>query len=299
MDPPSLPPAIDSHQHFWVYSENVQTWMDSRMGVIKRDFMPADLAPLLSAAGFAGSVAVQASQTPAETLFLLSLAEAPGSTVRGVVGWCDLRAAPEALAAELATLKSRHPKLVGMRHVVHDEPDDAFLLREDVRRGIALLAAAGLAFDLLLFPRHLAPACAVVAENPRLTFVLDHIAKPHVAKRQANGGGALEPPEWEADLRRLASFPNVACKVSGMVTEASWGEFENADFFPFLDVVFDAFGKGRVMIGSDWPVSTLSASFSGTMGVVRAYLAARGFSAEEEAAVLGGTCARVYRLPDP
>jgi L-fuconolactonase len=276
----------------------------ARMGSIQRDFMPEDLAPLLAAAGFSGSVAVQASQTPAETLFLLSLAEAPGSTVRGVVGWCDLRAAPEALAAELAALTAQHPRLVGMRHVVHDEPDDAFLLRDDVRRGIAMLAGAGLAFDRLLVPRHLAPACAVVADNPQLTFVLDHIAKPHIAQCQAAAlqgkprePGALEPPEWEADLRRLASFRNVACKVSGMVTEAKWGEFKNVDFFAFLDVVFDAFGKDRVMIGSDWPVATLSASYGDTMAVVRAYMAAREFSSAEEEAVLGGTCARVYKLP--
>ena len=185
-----------------------------------------------------------------------------------------------------------------MRHVVHDEPDDGFLLRPEFARGVAALEEFGLAYDLLLFPRHLAPAAALVRSLPGVTFVLDHIAKPHVAATAAAGAGApLAPPSWEADLRALAALPNVACKASGLVTEAAWGSFRDEDFDPFLDVVFDAFGRGRVMAGSDWPVCLLAADYPRTWGVLRGYMARRGFPQADVDAVLGGNCERVYKLP--
>jgi L-fuconolactonase len=295
---------IDAHQHFWHYSAAAHSWMTARHAPIKRDFLPAELAPLLAAAGFSGGcVAVQASQTPAETAFLLALAAEPGARIRGVVGWCDLRAEPAALRAELAAYAAATTgrRLCGMRHVVHDEEDDGFCVRPEFMRGVALLAEFGLTYDLLLFPKHLAPALALVRATPAVTFVLDHIANPHVAAtaakaRAAAAPAALEPEAWERDLRALAALPNVFVKASGLVTLAEWGAFADEDFFPFLDVVFDAFGRARVMVGSDWPVCTLAADYARTMGVVRGYMARRGFPPEDVAAVLGGNCARIYKL---
>jgi L-fuconolactonase len=301
-----LPAAapIDAHQHFWHYSPAAHSWMTPRHAPIKRDFLPAELAPLLAASGFAGGcVAVQASQTPAETAFLLALAAEPGARIRGVVGWCDLRAEPAALRAELAAYAAapQGRRLCGMRHVVHDEEDDAFCVRPDFARGVAVLAEFGLTYDLLLFPKHLPPALELVRATPAVTFVLDHIANPHVAAtaakaRAAAAPAALEPEAWERDLRALAALPNVFVKASGLVTLAEWGAFADEDFFPFLDVVFDAFGRARVMVGSDWPVCTLAADYGRTMGVVRGYMARRGFPPEDVAAVLGGNCARIYKL---
>lgn len=275
-------PRIDAHQHFWHYSPAEHVWMDGRMGAIKRDFLPADLKPLLDGIGFDGCIAVQARQNPEETRWLLELAEAH-EFIRGVVGWVDLRS--EALPSQLEGF-AEHPKLVGVRHVVHDEPDDRFMLREDFRRGIAQLQAWGLTYELLLFPKHLPVAVELVKEFPEQTFVLDHIAKPGIA------AGTMSP--WREDLRELARFPNVSCKLSGLVTEAGWGTWNPEDFYPYLDTVLEAFGPERVMIGSDWPVCTLSGNYAATMGIVTGY--AGRFCPEHRDAILGANCVQIYRI---
>jgi L-fuconolactonase len=275
---------LDAHQHFWQYNPAEHVWMTDRMAMLKRDFLPEDLEPLLRSAGFNGTIAVQARQNLEETRWLLDLA-GQNEFIKGVVGWVDLRS-PD-LHAQLAQFSS-HPKLVGVRHVVHDEPDDEFILRPEFRRGIAQLREFNLTYDLLLFPKHLRVACPLVQEFPEQPFVLDHIAKPEVAS------GRLAP--WSELLRELAKFPNVSCKLSGMVTEAQWGQWRREDFHRYLDVVVNTFGLGRLMIGSDWPVCTLSGSYEATMGIVIEYL--RQFSSEERAGVLGGNCARIYRIGD-
>ena len=201
---------IDSHQHFWHYDPAHHVWMTEAMATLRRDYLPDELAPLLRAAGFDGTIAVQARQMLEETEWLLALAERH-AWVQGVVGWVDLCSAE--LAAQLERFASR-PKLVGVRHVVHDEPDDRFMLRPDFRRGIGRLGEFGLTYDLLLFPRHLEVAVTLVDEFPEQPFVLDHIAKPPIRE------GLLSP--WKEDLERLAERPNVFCKLSGMVTEAGW-----------------------------------------------------------------------------
>jgi predicted TIM-barrel fold metal-dependent hydrolase len=190
-------------------------------------------------------------------------------------------------------------RLCGMRHVVHDEEDDGFCVRPDFMRGVAVLAEFGLAYDLLLFPRHLAPALVLARATPGVTFVLDHIANPHVAAtaakaRAAAAPAALEPEAWERDLRALAALPNVFVKASGLVTLAEWGAFADEDFFPCLDVVFDAFGRARVMVGSDWPVCTLAAEYADVIGIVRDFLAP--LAAAEREAIEGGNAARFYAL---
>jgi L-fuconolactonase len=274
---------IDSHQHFWRYEASQYPWIDSRMRMLRRDFLPPDLKPLLDRLGFGGSIAVQARQSVEETEWLLSLAE-ENAFVKGVVGWVDLRA--NDVGEQLARYADR-PKLVGVRHVVHDEPDENFILRPEFWNGIASLEAHGLAYDLLLFPRHLPAAARLVREFSAQPFVLDHIAKPAIAR------GETEP--WSSDLRRLAEWPNVYCKLSGMVTETAWSDWRPDEFRVYLDVVVEAFGPERLMIGSDWPVCTVSGDYNSTMRIVMGYL--EGFPAGAREAVLGGNCARFYRIP--
>ena len=273
---------LDSHQHFWHYDPAHHVWMTDEMAALRRDYLPDELAPLLEAARFDGTIAVQARQMVEETEWLLALADRHRS-IKGVVGWVDLRS--PGLRAQLERF-APHPKLVGVRHVVHDEPDDRFMLRPEFRRGLAQLREFDLAYDLLLFPRHLPVALALVDEFPEQPFVLDHIAKPAIRD------GLVSP--WKEDLKRLAERPHVFCKLSGMVTEAKWRRWRREDFRPYLDVVLDAFGPDRLMIGSDWPVCTLSGDYLSTMRVVTDYV--EQLPAEARDGILGGNCARFYRL---
>lgn len=273
---------LDAHQHFWRYDPTEHEWMTDQMAAIKRDFLPSNLKPLLNSAGFEGCVAVQARQSIQETRWLLELA-ADNAFIRGVVGWLDLRS--DALPAQLEEF-AEQPKLVGVRHVVQDEPDDDFMRGPAFRHGIAQLSAHGLTYDLLLLPKHLSAAAELVREFPEQPFILDHMAKPLIE------AGVLSP--WQGDLRELALFPNVYCKLSGMVTEATWLRWKPHEFGPYLDVVFEAFGPQRLMIGSDWPVCTLSASYDATMRIVMEYV--QQFPQSVQEAVLGGNCARFYGL---
>ena len=273
---------LDSHQHFWRYHPAQYPWMTDQMRVLRRDYLPADLEPLLDSVGFDGSIAVQARQTIEETEWLLQLAETH-DRIKGVVGWVDLRS-PK-LRQQLARF-GRHPKLVGVRHVVQDEPDDEFMLQPEFRRGIGQLREFDLTYDLLLFPRHLPVATKLVAEFPNQPFVLDHIAKPAICD------GQISP--WRENLRQLSRFSNVCCKLSGMVTEAKWKQWQPDDFRPYLDVVLDCFGPDRLMIGSDWPVCTLSGDYAATMRIVTEYL--DQLPPHSRTSILGEVCARFYKL---
>lgn len=273
---------VDSHQHFWTYDAREYGWIDERMGALKRDFLPSDLEPPLRAAGFDACVAVQARPSLAETARLLELAER-NPFVAGVVGWVDL-CSPDA-RAQLDRF-AKHPKLVGVRHIVQGEPDDRFLLRPDFGRGIARLEEFGLAYDILIYPRHLPVAAEFVARFPRQRFVLDHLAKPEIARGEIR--------EWSRGLRALGAAPNVLAKLSGLVTEADWKAWTPDGMRPYLDVAFECFGPGRLMIGSDWPVCTLAADYGRTMAVVTDYLENRP-GAEREA-VLGGNAQRFWNL---
>jgi L-fuconolactonase len=275
-------PRIDCHQHFWKYNPAHQVWMTDQMAVLRRDFLPEELEPLLKAIQFNGTIAVQARQMVEETEWLLELSD-KHDFIKGVVGWVDLRS-PK-LRAQLERY-AKHPKLVGVRHVVHDEADDNFMLRPEFRRGLAQLGEFHLTYDLLLFPKHLPVAVQLVTEFPSQPFVLDHIAKPAIRD------GLVSP--WQEDLARLAEFPNVFCKLSGLVTEAKWKQWRPGDFHRYLDRVVAAFGPERVMIGSDWPVCTLSGDYVSTMRLVTDYV--ERFSARIQDDILGGNCARFYRL---
>jgi L-fuconolactonase len=273
---------IDAHQHFWQYSPEEYGWIGPDMDVLKQDRLPDDLAPLLNEANLDGTVAVQARQTLEETQWLLELSD-QHAFLKGVVGWVDL-CSPD-LRAQLERF-SAHPKFCGVRHVVHDEPDDQFMLRDDFLRGIAALAEFDLTYDLLIFPKHLPVACELVERFPEQPFVLDHIAKPLI------NAGVLEP--WAAEIKQLAAYPNVACKISGMVTEADWQGWKPSHFWPYLDVVSKVFGPNRLMFGSDWPVCTLAGSYGQVAGLVATY--AQQLSVDEQAAIWGGTAQRFYGL---
>jgi len=242
------PVRIDSHVHFWRYSPEAYPWIDDTMSLLKRDYLPPELEPLMRAAGFDACIAVQATHTIEETEWLLSLAgEYP--FIAGVVGWVDLRS--PTVERELERLAA-HPKAVGIRHIAQSEPDD-FLLHPDFQRGIAQLERFDLAYDLLVYTRQLPAATKLVRRFPRQRFVLDHAGKPEVRARK------LEP--WATHLRELARSDNVACKLSGLATEADWRSWTPEDLEPFANVTFEAFGSDRVLLGSDWPVCTLAGEY--------------------------------------
>ncbi len=273
---------IDAHQHFWRYDPAEYEWIDKSMAGLRRDCMPPESALEMTRAGFHGCVAVQARQTVEETRWLLALA-ARHPVVAGVVGWVDLQAVD--VRDQLEQVAS-NPKLVGVRHIVQSEPDDRFLLRPAFCRGIALLETFGLTYDILVYARHLPVAVEFVSRFEGQPFVLDHLAKPDIRRGEIR--------IWEKDLRRLAAFPNVFCKVSGLVTEADWERWTPAQLRPYLDVAFDCFGARRLLIGSDWPVCTVAASYARTVGVVTEYLAGR--PREEQDAVLGGNAQTLWNL---
>jgi L-fuconolactonase len=281
---PPLPALrIDAHLHFWTYRRREYGWIDDSMRTLRRDFQPGDVQRDMSRAGFTAAVAVQARQTIEETASLLALAAA-NPFIAGVVGWVDLQS-PE-VRAQLQRFAG-DPKFVGVRHLVQGEADDRFLLRPEFCRGLSLLAEFRLAYDLLIYGRHLAVAAELAARFPEQRFVLDHLAKPDVRQGEIRG--------WQEGLQRLAACPNVWCKLSGLVTEADWGAWTPAQLRPYLDVAFECFGADRLMIGSDWPVCTLAADYARAMAVVVEYVADR--PSTERDAVLGGNAARFWNLP--
>lgn len=273
---------IDAHQHYWIYNAEEYGWIDDYMAALRRDFLPEDLSPELARNGFDASVVVQVRQTLDETRWLLELADR-SPTIAGVVGWVDLCSLE--CRSQLEAF-SRHPKLVGIRHIVQSEPDDRFLLREDFLCGIAQLEEFDLAYDILIYTRHLPVAAEFVARFPRQRFVLDHLAKPPIKNHEID--------TWAEGVRRLAAFPNVFCKLSGLVTEADWVAWKPEDIHPYLDVAFDAFGPLRLMIGSDWPVCLVASPYGRAVDVVKNYLQRHTSDARE--AVVGGNAQRFWRM---
>ena len=273
---------IDAHQHFWIYSPQDYSWIDDSMAALQRDFLPSDLSPELEVQGFHGTIAVQARQTLEETRWLLELAD-KSSSVLGVVGWVDLQS--KDVGAELERF-AQNPKLVGIRHIVQSEPDDRFLLRPDFLRGVSRLQEFGLAYDILIYPKHLPVATEFVEKFPLQKFVLDHLAKPRIKLGDIN--------EWEKGIRRLAAFPNVFGKLSGLVTEADWQKWTPDQITPYLDVVLESFGPDRLMIGSDWPVCLVAGSYSKVLRLVWEYVVRKAPSSL--GAILGGNAHSFYRL---
>lgn len=273
---------LDSHQHFWHYNPNEHIWMNDQMEVLKRDYEPKDLQSLLKTTGFDGTIAVQARQMLEETQWLLDLSD-QYDLIKGVVGWVDL--CSEEIDAQLERF-AKHDKLKGVRHVVQEEPDDNFILGDNFLRGISKLKAHDLTYDLLVFPRQLPASIKIVEQFPELPFVVDHIAKPDIKNNVVSG--------WEEDIRTLAKFPNVMCKLSGMVTEADWQSWTPSEFQVYMDIIMESFGPKRIMIGSDWPVCTLCGSYEEVMQIVTDYISQ--FSPEIQNDILGENCARFYRV---
>jgi L-fuconolactonase len=272
---------IDAHQHFWKYDAGWHSWITDEMKVIRRDFQPPDLKPLLDKNGIDGCVVVQVDQTEDETLSLLALAN-HYSFVKGVVGWIDLaNPALESRLEYFTTLK----KLKGFRHIVQSEKP-GFLESQDFIRGVQKLDRYNFTYDLLIYHHQLEEALKFMEQVPETKIVVDHLAKPPVAVKELN--------KWRDQIKSIAAYPNVYCKVSGMVTEADWENWKVDDFIPYLDVVFNAFGTSRLMYGSDWPVCLLAASYDEQFSIVQKYL--DPFSPAEKKSVLGENAGRFYNL---
>ena len=272
---------IDAHQHFWQFDPIRDAWIDDTMKVIQRDFLPEDLQAILTTNSINGCVAVQADQSEVETEFLLKLAS-ENTIIKGVVGWVDLVA--DNVSERLAHY-AKNPFFKGVRHIVQGEPDD-FLLRRDVHHGISQLAQYGLTYDILVYAHQLPATIELVRLFPSQVFILDHIAKPKISE------GISE--NWRANIKKLAAFPNVSCKLSGMVTETTNFRWKKENFQPFLKFILDEFGVNRVLYGSDWPVCLLAAKYQEQMAIVEDYIAS--FSKNEQAKIMGGNAIELYNL---
>jgi L-fuconolactonase len=275
---------LDAHVHFWRYNDAEYGWISDEMSEIRRDFLPDDWKQVAAPLGFDGLIAVQARQTLEETQWLLELAD-EHPVIRGVVGWVDLR--NPALDEHLEIL-SDHTRLVGVRHVVQDEPAPRFMLQDDFLRGISRLQRFDLVYDILITAPQLPAAIEMVEHFPRHTFVLNHIAKPDIAS------GEMQP--WATHMRELATHENVFCKLSGMVTEANWDAWTPQRIQRYLDEVFEAFEPDRLMIGSDWPACLVAGSYEETMAVVMSHL--QGMPDHVRAGIMGDNCARAYGLTE-
>ncbi len=273
---------IDSHHHFWKYTAKEYDWISNEMSVIRRDFLPADLAAEIKQAGIDGVVSVQARQTVEETKFLLDFA-AKNAFIKGVVGWVPF--VEKGVAKQIESFKG-NPKLKGFRHVVQGEPDDNFILRPDFNEGIKALHHWGYTYDVLIFEKHLPPSIKFVDRHPQQVFIVDHIAKPVIKTNSFDA--------WAKNMREMAKRPNVFCKVSGMVTEADWKKWTPAQLQRYFDTVLEAFGPKRLMFGSDWPVSLVACGYTKWVRTVEA--AYGKLSADEKAWIFGLTAERAYSL---
>lgn len=273
--------VIDAHQHFWKYNPVSHSWIDDTMHVIQKDFFPEDLKPILDKNGFDGCVVVQVDQSEEENTFLLDLA-GKYDFIKGVVGWVDLRS--EKLDQHLQHWVS-FPKLKGFRHIVQGEPA-GFLRNARFADGVKKLHRFNFTYDLLIYHHQLDEAVEFVRHAGDTRIVIDHIAKPAIRNHDIK--------VWASHMRTLAAFPNVWCKVSGMVTEADWRNWRTADFIPYLTEVFDAFGAGRVIYGSDWPVCLVAASYEQQLGLVQKFIST--LSSPEKQQVMGENAKTFYNL---
>jgi len=275
---------IDAHQHFWLYNAQEYGWISDSMSVLRRDFRPADLRKEIAAVGIDGVISVQARQTLDETGWLLDWA-ANFDFIKGVVGWVPLIS--ETVRRDLDRFGDR-PKFKAVRHVLQDEADDNYMLREDFNRGIRTLKNTGLRYDILIYERHLPQTIQFVDMHPQQVFILDHVAKPRIRDN------ALTP--WKSNLRELAKRRNVFCKISGMVTEADHRTWTPQQLRPFLDAALEAFGSRRLMFGSDWPVCLLASSYRRWHQIVNEFAAQ--LTPDEQDRLFGGTATEAYGLDD-
>ena len=275
--------TIDAHQHFWRYDVVTHEWINDEMSVIRKDFLPAQLEPVLKQNGISGCVAVQADQSEKETDFLLQLAE-EHDFIKGVVGWVDLRA--DNIKERLDHYKAFR-LLKGFRHILQGEAPE-FMLQPGFINGIAALQEYRFTYDILVFPQHLKAVLELVSKFPDQPFVIDHIAKPYIKD------GLIT--EWKKDMEQFSIFENVYCKVSGMVTEADYHHWKPADFTPYLDATVNAFGTKRILYGSDWPVCLVAANYTDMLNIAKTHFAS--FTATEQEDFFGNNATRFYQLED-
>lgn len=273
--------VIDTHVHFWKYNSVEYAWIDDSMKMLRKNYLPADLELTLKRNGVDGCVAVQAATKEVETRFLCELANTH-PVIKGVVGWVDLQS--EQAARSLQEF-SAYPAIKGIRHIVEAEPDD-FLYNTDFRRGLTLLAEFGYTYDILISNRQLKSAVDLVAAFPQQPFILDHCAKPDIRNKEIDN--------WKKNIQALAAHPNVSCKLSGLLTETHWGAWSPGDFYPYLDVVFEAFGTERLLFGSDWPVMLLSGIYVQWKSLLEKYM--ENHLPEEKENVFGLNAQRIYNL---
>ena len=250
---------IDAHQHFWIYNPVRDSWIDESMIVLRRNFLPEDLYPVVKEQNINGTIAVQADQSEEETNFLLKLAN-ENEWIVGVIGWVDLMS--NDIEKRLEHFSS-YKKLKGFRHIIQAEPDNNFMLNEKFQNGINCLRHYNFTYDILIYPRHLPAAIKLSGKYPEQKFILDHIAKPHIKKNET------EP--WASLIKELAQNKNVFCKISGIITEADHKNWKPKDIYPYLDIVFDYFGYDRILFGSDWPVCLLAGSYEQVKNLVEEY----------------------------
>ncbi len=273
---------IDSHQHFWKFDPLRDSWMDeATMNVIRKDFLPQDLKPILTENSFDGCIAVQADQSENETNFLLDLAQ-KNDFIKGVVGWVDIKY--KGLESRLDYF-SNQKKLKGFRHILQSENPE-FMLSNDFQKGIKLIGEKNYTYDILVFPKHLKAVQKLLKNNEKQAFVIDHIAKPYIKK------GLIK--QWAKDMHKIAKFENVSCKISGIVTEANWKNWKENDVKRYLDVVFNAFGTNRIMYGSDWPVCLLAADYDKQLIIIQNYISK--LSQNEQNKIMGVNAAHFYKI---
>lgn len=272
-------PILDAHQHFWRFHPVRDRWITNEMGVLRKDFLPEDIQSLLQPANVLGTIAVQADQSECETEFLLNLA-AHHSFIRGVVGWVDI------MHPDL-TLKLKHyqnfPVLKGFRHILQSESPE-FMLQPAFIKGLQVLADFGYTYDLLIYPNHLKAAIQLMQKVPSLKVVVDHLAKPDIKSKSFTN--------WEQGIVELASFSQVYCKISGMVTEADWHHWKYEELVPVMNTVVNNFGTSRIMLGSDWPVCLLATNYQDCLQIGRRFFA--DYSFEEKQAIFYKNAARFY-----
>lgn len=273
--------TIDSHVHFWKYDRRKDAWITDRMKILQQDYFPEHLLPTLKRNGIDGVVAVQADQSELETHFLSEMAKTH-SFIKGVVGWIDLQ---KENCAERLQYFSQYPIIKGWRHIAQAEPND-FLLSENFQRGIRALLPFDYTYDILVYHYQLPAVAEFVSQHPEQKFVIDHCAKPDVKDKKIG--------EWKTLIHAVAQQPNVYCKLSGLFTEARWKEWSAGDFYPYLDVVFDAFGTDRLLFGSDWPVMLLSGIYVQWRSLIDKYM--ENISIEERENIFGNNAIEFYKL---
>jgi len=274
--------VVDSHQHFWDLEHFEYSWMTPELGVLHRNYLPEDLTQLLSVTGVDRTIVVQAHQSLPEAYWLLELAQA-NEFIAGVVAWVGLTS--PSLGQDLDGLQ-RHPKFKGVRHLLHDEPDEAWMLHPEVVAGFKELERRGVPYDLLVRPQHLRHVPELRDRCPRLNLVIDHISKPPIAIGKMDN--------WQQDIEKVAELPNVWCKLSGMITEADWKRWSPQDLKPYVTHVVQCFGYDRLMFGSDWPVCNLAGSYQQVVDALRTVLGP--LSPDDAAKVWGRNACQFYQL---